>query len=51
MGKDSYDGSHIDQQGAVTLPKGIREKLGLKAGSKLDFELLRAVLPSYALPT
>lgn len=24
----------------VTLPKEIRDKLGLKAGSKLDFELL-----------
>jgi len=30
----------LTTKGQVTLPKKIREKLGLKAGSKLDFELL-----------
>lgn len=27
-------------KGQVTLPKAIRDKLGLKAGAKIDFELL-----------
>ncbi|MBA2593769.1 MAG: AbrB/MazE/SpoVT family DNA-binding domain-containing protein [Pseudomonadota bacterium] len=30
----------LTSKGQVTLPKEIRDKLGLKAGSKLDFELL-----------
>jgi antitoxin PrlF len=30
----------LTSKGQVTLPKQIRDKLGLKAGSKLDFELL-----------
>jgi len=27
-------------KGQITLPKAIRDKLGLKAGAKIDFELL-----------
>lgn len=30
----------LTSKGQVTLPKEIRDKLGLKAGSKIDFELL-----------
>ncbi|MGH9429068.1 MAG: AbrB/MazE/SpoVT family DNA-binding domain-containing protein, partial [Terriglobia bacterium] len=30
----------MTSKGQVTLPKEIRDKLGLKAGSKIDFELL-----------
>ncbi|MGH8606885.1 MAG: AbrB/MazE/SpoVT family DNA-binding domain-containing protein [Gammaproteobacteria bacterium] len=30
----------LTSKGQVTLPKEIRDKLGLKTGSKLDFELM-----------
>ena len=41
----------LTSKGQVTLPKPIRDKLGLKAGSKLDFELLPDGTVSYVLPT
>jgi AbrB family looped-hinge helix DNA binding protein len=42
----------VISKGQVTSPKQIRDKFGLKAGSKRDFEFVgRAVPSSYAPPT
>lgn len=41
----------LTSKGQVTLPKQIRDKLGLKAGSKLDSSCCRTVPSSYAVPT
>ena len=36
--------SIVSQKGQVTIPKGCRDKLGLSAGTTLDFEAIDGVL-------
>ena len=51
MGKGSIDGSHeeeltltVDDRGRVTLPKAVRDRLGIESNDKLPATLVGSVL-------